>query len=106
MSEIVVVLPKEKFKTLKGRDIEGFIRGNLLKAEETLKAEREEYLREKLRKLEEKLSEIEDQLDELREFYEKAKADKEKFLAVRNELRGGENEKLRKELEEKKVHKT
>lgn len=43
-------------------------------------------------------------MDELREFYEKVKVDKEKFLIVRNEFRE-ENERLRRELEEKKVYK-
>ncbi|NJF24983.1 hypothetical protein [Thermococcus sp. Bubb.Bath] len=98
--EMTVVLSKEKFKALKGRDIEELIRDNLAKTEESLKADREEHLRKKLKRLEEKFSEMEGQLNELREFYEKAKKDKEKFMAVRGELRE-ENERLRKELEEK-----
>jgi len=52
---VEIILPREKFKSLKGRDVKALIEENLPKVEETLRAEREEFLREKIGKLEEKL---------------------------------------------------
>ncbi|ACS33693.1 Conserved hypothetical protein [Thermococcus gammatolerans EJ3] len=101
MSDVVIVLPREKFKSLKGKDIRALIERNLPKVEETLRAEREEFLREKIGKLEEKLREMEGQLNELREFYKKALRDKELMMAERDKLRK-ENEELRKRLDEKR----
>nr|WP_297508889.1 hypothetical protein [Thermococcus sp.] len=104
MSEILIVLPKESFKALKGKDINALLRENLPKAEETLKAEREEFLRKKITKLEEKLHKMEAEIRELREFYERALRDKELMMAERDRLRK-ENAELKAELERKKVHK-
>ena len=101
MSEIPIVLPKGKFKALKGQDVRELLRKNLPKAEETLKAEREEFLREKMAKLEEKLREMEGEVGELREFYEKALGDKELMMAERDRLRK-ENAELKAKVDEKR----
>lgn len=84
MNEIRIVLPREKFKSLNGRDLEALIKEHLPKVEEMLKAEREEILGEKVKALEEKLPEMESELEELREFYEKALRDREFMVAERN----------------------
>ena len=101
MSEIVIVLPKERFKALKGKDINALLRENLLKVEGTLMAEREGALLEKMAKLEEKLREMEGDIEELREFYGKALKDKEFMMAERERLRN-ENAELRAKVEEKR----
>ncbi len=109
MSEILIVLPKESFKALKGKNISALLRENLPKTEETLRAEREEFLREKIAGLEERLLKMEG-LQELREFYEKALRDREFMIAERDRLRR-ENAELKEKFEEKrreleKVHKS
>lgn len=104
MSKVVLILPKEKFKSLKGKDVKAIIEGNLPKVEDTLKAEHEEFLREKIGKLEEKLEKMRSEIDELREFYGKALRDREFMMVERNKLRK-ENEELRKKLEENRNHK-
>jgi PII-like signaling protein len=58
MSEILIVVPKEKFKALKGKDVNKLLKTSLSRVGETLKAEREELLRERMTKLEEKLREM------------------------------------------------
>ena len=101
MSEIVIVLPKERFKALKGKDINALLRENLLKVEGTLMAEREGALLEKMAKLEEKLREMKGDIEELGEFYKKALRDKELMMAERDRLRK-ENAELRAKVEEKR----
>ncbi len=98
--EIEIVLPRESFKALKGKDLNALLRENLPKTEETLRAEREEFLREKIAGLEERLLEMRG-LQELREFYEKALNDKEFMMAERDRLRK-ENAELREKFEEKR----
>ncbi|WP_297487322.1 hypothetical protein [Thermococcus sp.] len=98
--EIEIVLPRESFKALKGKDLNALLRENLPKTEETLRAEREEFLREKIAGLEERLLEMRG-LQELREFYEKALKDKEFMMAERDRLRK-ENAELREKFEEKR----
>ncbi len=106
MNEILISLPKKKFKALKDRDINALIEENLPKVEDTLKTEREEFLREKVSKLEEKLHEMEAGIEELREFYEKALKDKDLMTAELERLRR-ENAELKARFEEErwKVHK-
>ena len=98
---IEIVLPRESFKALKGRDINTLLKERLPKVEETLRAELEEVLREKITKLEEKLREMEGDVEELREFYGKALKDKEFMMAERERLRN-ENAELRAKVEEKR----
>ncbi|WP_456366778.1 hypothetical protein [Thermococcus sp.] len=99
---VEIFLPRESFKALKGRDINKLLRERLPKVERTLRAEREEFLREKIAGLEERLLKM-GELQELREFYEKALRDRELMMAERDKLRK-ENAELREELEGKKVH--
>jgi len=101
MSEVIVILEREKFKELKGRDVVSLILQNLPKVEKTLEAEREEFLREKIGKLKERLERMNSEIEELREFYEKALRDKEFMMAERDRLRV-ENAELRKKLEGKR----
>ena len=99
--KIEVILPRERFKALKGKDINALLRENLPKVEETLMAGREEFLREKIARLEEKLQKMEGEIGELREFYEKALRDKELMMVERDRLRK-ENAELRAKFEEKR----
>jgi len=99
-----VTLSRGGFKALKGKDINALLRKRLPKAEGTLRAEREEFLREKIAGLEERLLRMKG-LQELREFYEKALKDRELMMAELDRLRK-ENAELRAELERKKVHKS
>jgi len=105
MSDIVIVISREKFKYLERKDVVSFIRKNLSKAEKTLKAEKEDFLREKITKLEGKLKKISSEIEELREFYEKALWDKKLMMAERDKLRK-ENEELKKKLKGKRAHKS
>ncbi|WP_297091333.1 hypothetical protein [Thermococcus sp.] len=101
MNKIRIVLPREKFKALRGKDIASLLHESLPRVEDTLKAEREEVLLERTAKLEEKLMEMEGEIEELREFYEKALRDKEFMMAERGRLRK-ENTALRAKVEEKR----
>jgi len=101
MSEIRIVLEKERFRGLRGADINALLRERLPKVEETLQAELEEVLLKRLKKLEEKLDGIEEEIAELREFYEKALADKELLRAECDRLRA-ENEEFRRKVAEKR----
>jgi len=96
-----MILPRDNFKALKGQDVDGIIRKNLPRVEETLKAKREEFLREKVEKLEEKLREMEGDIEELKEFYGKALKDRALMMAERDRLRR-ENAELRAKVEEKR----
>ncbi|ASJ11024.1 hypothetical protein A3L12_06760 [Thermococcus sp. P6] len=97
----VVTLDRERFRALKGKNVEEILRDNLKRVEETLMAEREEELLERKGKLEEKLETMLKEVEELREFYRKALADKEFMMAERERL-ALENADLRKKVEAKR----
>ena len=101
VDEVEVKLPREKFKEIKRKDVNTALQENLPKVEETLRAERERFLRERIARLEEKLRGMEAEIEELKEFYEKALKDKKTMMAERDRLRK-ENAKLREKLEGKK----
>ncbi|CAB49874.1 hypothetical protein [Pyrococcus abyssi] len=100
MKEIIIVVPRKRFKELKNVNIAELIQRNLEKAEITLEAEYINYLLEKRARLLEKLSDMEGKIEELRSYYNKVLQDNLLMKSERERL-NKENSTLRRELKSK-----
>ncbi len=100
-NELVLILPRDVVASIKGSDINELLEDRLPKVEESLKAERETFLKRKIEKLEEKLEQLEAELEDVREFYRKALKDREIMKTELQRIQM-ENAELKKKMEEKR----